>query len=236
MGVLKQIEVSVAKSRKPTKALSHNLNGQKLGRKGRDTRERILAATTELLADPDAQVSLSAVARKAGLGMTSLYNYFGDLTELLLAILEPIMATGEQVYLHHLRVRWPDDELGDHCATFIREYYGFWRDHTRILHLRNTISEDNREERMVQHRIRTGIPMLRMFTQQMGGDPDDTASPAYAMAAALFTGLDRLIAVRTITEWTTELRSDFQPNIDLQLLAEARLLQLAIRDARAVAS
>ena len=32
--------------------LSHNLQGQRLGRKGRGTRERILAATERLLAGP----------------------------------------------------------------------------------------------------------------------------------------------------------------------------------------
>ena len=67
-------------------SLSHNLLGQRLGRKGRDTRERILAATQRLLDGPiDAPISLSAVAREASLGMTTLYLYFSDLTELLLA-------------------------------------------------------------------------------------------------------------------------------------------------------
>src|SRR5579862_4458368 len=63
-----------------------NQVGQKLGRRGRLTRERILAATRELLdADPPQPLTLSAVARAAGLGMTSLYVYFKDLGELVLA-------------------------------------------------------------------------------------------------------------------------------------------------------
>src|SRR3546814_11955977 len=56
--------------------VSHNLNGQKLGRKGRITRERILAAAIELIDSPEEAVTLSAVARRASLGMTTLYNYF----------------------------------------------------------------------------------------------------------------------------------------------------------------
>src|SRR3546814_7301779 len=85
--------------------VSHNLNGQKLGRKGRITRERILAAAIELIDSPEEAVTLSAVARRASLGMTSLYNYFTDLTELLLAVLEPVMATAEKSYLALLRDR-----------------------------------------------------------------------------------------------------------------------------------
>lgn len=213
------------------KPVSHNLQGQRLGRKGRDTRQRILAATEELLAT-DEPITLSAVARTAGLGMTSLYVYFADLTELLLALLEPIMASGEETYLGHLRLRWDDEQLGEQCMMFISAYYNFWRKHTRILHLRNAISEERREERMVQHRIRMGVPMVRHLVEQMDGAPDDTGAPAYAMAAALFVGLDRLVAVRTNTEWSTELTPDFQPDLDMQLKSEARLLELAIRDLR----
>src|SRR5690349_300939 len=71
--------------------VSHNLAGQRLGRKGRDTRDRIIAAAVELIyCSPADPLTLSAVARQANLGMTSLYNYFGDLPELLAAVLEPV--------------------------------------------------------------------------------------------------------------------------------------------------
>src|SRR6201995_3065199 len=84
--------------------LSHNLLGQRLGKKGRDTRERILAATERLLAGPpDAPITLSAVAREASLGMTSLYLYFNDLTELLLAQLSATMSLAREAYGDHLR-------------------------------------------------------------------------------------------------------------------------------------
>ena len=90
-------------------SLSHNLQGQRLGRKGRDTRERILlAAETLLAAPPGAPITLSAVAREASLGMTTLYLYFSDFTELLLAVLDGIMATAEDSYIGRLRERWPD--------------------------------------------------------------------------------------------------------------------------------
>src|ERR1700761_2044010 len=90
--------------------LSHNLLGQRLGKKGRDTRERILAATERLLAGPpDAPITLSAVAREASLGMTSLYLYFNDLTELLLAQLSTVVAQTEEAYAGHLRGHWPDE-------------------------------------------------------------------------------------------------------------------------------
>ncbi len=215
-----------------SKPVSHNLQGQRLGRKGRDTRQRILAATEELLAASEEPVTLSAVARKAGLGMTSLYVYFTDLTELLLALLEPIMASGEESYLGQLRQRWPDEALGAHCETFIRSYYAFWRQHTRILHLRNSMSEGQMDERMARHRVSAGIPMVRLMCFQMDADSQQTDTPAYSMATALFTGIDRLVAVRTSTVWSIPENMAFNPNMENQLLAEARLLELAIGDTR----
>src|ERR1700740_3463444 len=99
--------------------LSHNLLGQRLGKKGRDTRERILAATERLLAGPpDAPITLSAVAREASLGMNSLSLYFNDLTELLLAQLSITMSTARASFGDHLREHWPDDTLGEHCLRF----------------------------------------------------------------------------------------------------------------------
>lgn len=225
-----------ASQRTAAKGLSHNLSGQKLGRKGRDTRDRILAAANELLADPaHPPVTLSAVARMVPLGMTSLYNYFDDLTELLVALLEPIMATAEEDYLGHVRARWPDGELGQHCQDFVRDYYAFWCKHSRILHLRNSMSEGGQDARMARHRIASGLPMVRLFTLQMDADPDAMEAPAYAMATALFTGIDRLVAVRTTNVWSIPQNSAYNPKMENQLRAEARLLELAIRDGRETA-
>ncbi len=231
-----QAKIATAKpvGRKPAKGLSHNLNGQKLGRKGRDTRDRILAAAADLLAESDnPPFTLSAVARKVPLGMTSLYNYFSDLTELLLALLEPVMATAEDDYLRHLRERWPDDQLGEHCHMFMRDYYRFWRKHSRVLHLRNSLSEAGGDQRMALHRINTGIPMVKLLAFQMDENPDAGPSPAHSLATALFTGIDRLVAVRTTKIWTIPEQAAFQSSGKFELLAEARLLELAIRDGRA---
>lgn len=213
-------------------AVSHNLNGQKLGRKGRDTRERILAATAELLADPEEEpISLSAVARKASLGMTSIYNYFGDLTELLVAVLEPVMATREEAYMAMLRERWPDAELGERCAEFLRGYYDFWKSHSRLLHLRNLMA-DNRDDRMLRHRVNASMPVISLLVEQMDGDVSAFESPATAMATVLMTGLERTITVATDRKFKQIFGPGGTHEADYYLVPEARLMELAIRDTR----
>ena len=225
--------VRTASPRIETESLSHNLLGQRLGRKGRDTRERILAATEHLLAGPpETAISLSAVAREASLGMTTLYLYFNDLTELLLAVLDPIMASAEESYVGHLRTRWPDDRLGEHCLKFVEAYHDFWVRYSRILHLRNSFA-DNNDERMRRHRLSASQPLIKLLVQQMGCDPEIVPSPASGLATVLFTGIERMITVTTDANFRRLMTVDPAPQAQSILLAEARLLELGIRDGRA---
>lgn len=213
-------------------AVSHNLNGQKLGRKGRDTRERILAATVELLAGPDDEaISMSAVARKASLGMTSLYNYFTDFTELLLAVLEPVIAESEDAFMGMLREHWPDEELGERCYTFMCAYHDFWLRNSRLLHLRNSMA-DNRDERMLFHRVRSTQPIIGLFAAQIDAT-DQSGQRAMGMATVLMTGIERTVTVATDWHLTDLFGTDQRHEPDHYLLPEARLMELAIRDTRA---
>lgn len=220
---------SAAHSGAAEDALSHNLLGQRLGRKGRDTRERILAAAERLLADAGGPpLSLSAVAREASLAMTTLYLYFNDLTELGVAVLDRTTAPAEAAYVRMLRTRWPDDDLGEHCRQFVHGYATFWEQHQRLLHLRNALAGD---ERLRAHRTETTVEMIRLFIAQMDGDPSALSSD-YAMATALMTGIERVVTLTTDAIFKSR---SVKPDVQAQVLlhAEARLFELAIRDGRA---
>lgn len=215
------------------RAVSHNLNGQRLGRKGRDTRDRIIAATQKLLAGPrDVPLTLSAVAREASLGMTSLYVYFNDLTELLLAVLEPAMAEAEDAYVSKIRTFWPDDDLPAHCLDFVTAFYSFWDRHSRLLHLRNSLA-DNLDERMAQHRVNAATPVIELIVEQMRRNGKMLGTPSFGMATVLYAGIERIITVATDADMRGVLQGNFMQNIRHYLQSEARLLELGIRDYRA---
>ena len=216
----------------PVPKVSHNLNGQRLGRKGRDTRDRIVLATQNLLARPrDVPVTLSAVAREASLGMTSLYLYFNDLTELLLAVLEPVMAEAEEAYVSKLRARWPDETLGAHCLDYVTGFYAFWERHARLLHLRNSLA-DNQDERMAQHRVAAATPVIELIVEQMGLDRAMLGTPPFSMATVLYAGIERIVTVATDVDMQGLLQGNFMQHIQHYLQSEARLLELGIRDYR----
>lgn len=217
------------------RAISHNLNGQRLGRKGRDTRDRIIAAARALLEAPGSDpITLSGVARAAGLGMSSLYLYFADLPELLIAVLEPVNADAEATHIEALRTRWPDDEIYRQALDFITQFYGFWQRNSRILHLRNSLASHG-DKRMTYHRIASASPVVRLIADQMDHDAQQLASPAAAMATVLYAGIERIVMVATDFEEEAQVTGNLVGNIGRYLEAEARLLEFGIREQRATA-
>ena len=212
-------------------AVSHNLAGQKLGPKGRVTRERILAAALELIEDnEDEAFTLGGVARRAGLGMSSLYNYFSDQTELLLAVLEPVTATAEEAYMAQVREPWTDEELPQRTRAFIVDYLGFWSRHSGLLHLRNSLA-DQLDVRMMHHRIDSTRPLIGLLVRQMcrNAEPSDEA---LSMATVLMTGIERSVTLATDKRLPKLTGLPFDRGEDRYIESSARLLELAIRDMR----
>lgn len=209
--------------------VSHNLLGQRLGRKGLFTRQRILSAARHLLDNRDAPMSLSAVAREASLSMTAIYLYFTDLTELLLALLVPVAEAAEESHIADLREHWSDDQLAERCQRFIHAYRGYWEAHSGLLLLRNQLA-DGGDERMKANRIDASTPLIALIVDQMGGAQDRRPFNHRAMAAVLITGIDRVMTVHSagVTP-TAEMPKDYREDV---LFAQGRLLELAIREGR----
>lgn len=214
-------------------AVTHNLNGQRLGRKGRETRERLIHTAIRLLEERRTEpFALSSVAREASLGMSSLYNYFNDSSELMIAVLEPVMATADAGYLETIRDYWPDDAVHEKCLEFWSVYLEFWDRNAALLHQRNQMS-DAGDQRMLRHRFEAVYPLLESIQLQLGvndGAPVD--EHVRSTAAVLITGIERTMTVRTKPSYM-EMMGAYgeRPRYDL-VGASARLIELAIRDSR----
>jgi AcrR family transcriptional regulator len=225
--------------KRATAEVSHNLAGQRLGRKGQETRERILNAALRLFDDADGPpVTMSSVAREASVRLTNLYLYFPDFSELLLASLERVMATADAAFVDLLRVRWPDDRLGECCHEFIRAHYEFWKRHGRILHMRNTVADA--DARVAIYRQSMTRPLIDLLVRQMDSGARGGQIPPARMASVVLTGFERVATVTTNPLFYTSLKadgvSDAAAVIEQMIKAEARLVELAIRDQRAVAN
>lgn len=169
--------------------------------------------------------------------MTSLYIYFNDLTELLLAALGPVMAKAEDAYVSLLRPHWPGEELAARACAFVTAYYGFWVKHSRLLHLRNTMA-DRRDERLAMQRVGAAQPLMRLLTRQIAGSSVQPDSRHASMAMALLTSLERVVILTSddaMQQMLQMLHTPFESTYTHLLHAEARLLELGIRDYRLLA-
>lgn len=211
-----------------------NLQGQRLGRKGQETRARIIALAREIIEEGgDEQLSLSAVARRAELRMSSLYNYFTDLSDLFLAVAEPVIASSENAYVAFLRQRWPDEALEAHCLTFVQAFHDFWRANARLLHMRNAIA-DQHEPRIMSHRIDMARAVIRLLGQQMDAPAARFTGVEYDLASVLYTGLERVVTIATDEQLKAHYPPTIQPRFQGETIKQqARLFALAIADERA---
>lgn len=218
--------------------VSHNQIGQKLGRKGQETRERILLAMLRLLTDPDGPpVTLTSVAREAQVRLTNLYLYFPDMGELLLAALIRVMDTAGEAYEKQLRERWPDDRLYESCLAFLKAHYDFWKRNARILHMRNALADAN-DLRVLEYRNMATRPLIDLLVDQM--DIGSTGDPVHMnIATVLLTGLERVATVVTNPNFRliAEHADEAERNAHARRLieAEAEVLSLTISHRRAIA-
>lgn len=219
-------------------AVSHNVLGQRLGRKGQNTRERILLAALRLLEEPsDKPVTLSAVAREASVGMTTLYLYFPDLGDLVLAALGRIMDEADAAFLDQLRPRWPDADLTRCSLEFLAAHLGFWRRHARVLHLRTTLA-DAQDARFTEYCSRVSRPLIELLVAQMGGAADAYDQRRAPLATVLLMGIERLARVVSKPGAPGVPMPgiiDEDATVDALVRAQAELLALAVRQQRALA-
>jgi AcrR family transcriptional regulator len=224
----------------PVPQAGYNLLGQRLGRKGQETRERILVTALRLIeaSSKDAPVTLTSVAREASVGMTTLYLYFPNLGDLVLAVLSRVMDYADSAFVDRLRAGWPDDGLEVSVQGFIHAHYQFWRRHSRILHLRNSF-EDAGDERFLRYRNGVSRPLIELLILQMEGPPELLNSPTGNCAIVLVTGFERLATITTNPIFKENLRdlgtTEVQPYIDDLLNAEAEVIALAVRHHRDLA-
>jgi AcrR family transcriptional regulator len=214
----------------------YNLLGQRLGRKGQETRERILVTALRLIETcQDTPLTLSAVAREASVGMTTLYLYFPNLGDLVLAALTRVMDGADEAFIDRLRTHWPDGALLACAKGFLHAHYQFWRKHARILYLRNSF-EDAGDARFLKYRNNVSRAPIELLIQQMDGRPDPLNAPVANCAIVLVTAYERLAALTTNPIFHTNLKDlgvgGVLAYIDGLIDAEAELMALVVRHQR----
>ncbi len=216
--------------------VSHNLFGQRLGRKGQETRERILATALRLIeVSHGLPLTLSAVAREASVGMTTLYLYFPDLSDLMLAVLTRVTSDVDAAFEAQLGSRWPDGTLQKSCIDFLRAYYEFWGRHAQVLHMRNRYA-DAGDNRFLEYRTRACRPLITALMRQMDTAIKDRDTASGGMATIMMISFERLATIINSPSFLAAIKEDAIHDesrfIERLIWSEAEMMTLVIRQQR----
>lgn len=173
-----------------------NKDGQALGRKGAESRKRLLEGARRLIAEaPSGKLTATSIARAAGLASQTFYLYFGDVEELLLELsLEASNDIGE--IAAELDADWDNAAMREHAGRVVGAFYRYWDRHRAILHIRN-FHADSGNEPFAEVRNTTSFPIVRKIAARIrAGQGDERLSEQDALARAviIYSAIERMAA------------------------------------------
>jgi len=177
-----------------TASVGRNKHGQALGRKGVESRRRLLEAGRTLLTRAE-KLSPSSVARAAGLASQTFYLYFADINELLLVLSEEATADISEV-METLEGPWDPASVEHHSRRFVDAFYGFWDTHRAVLSFRN-FQSDLGDPAFIQVRQDAAMPIITSIAKRISAadGADQLSEPdALARAVIIYAAIERLAA------------------------------------------
>lgn len=139
-----------------------------------DIRQRILAAAREEFITRGVRcTSIRMVARKAGIAVGNVYNYFGSKDELFCEVLRPLINTLNRHILSHneerhlsidvFSVRRFQDEYIAAMKTLVKDF----RPELRLLLFNaEATSLSGYKDRIIEHQTRIGMEYLRLMKER----------------------------------------------------------------------
>ena len=173
------------------------LDGRPVGKRGAETRRRLLESTRSLLETHGVRdLRVVDIARAVGTSPATFYQYFRDVEDAVLVLASDV-GDGLEPLAHLLDEPWVG-ELGlDHARRLVDGFVTYWDQYRAVLRTRNLAAQEG-DARFREVRNRT----LGVFTQriaskvadaQAAGRVDPEISPA-AAGAALVALIERMAA------------------------------------------
>lgn len=184
-----------------------NQIGQLMGRKGQDTRARLVAAAERLVASrPLRELRASDIARAAGVGAPTFYVYFADVGAAVLAALEQHPQSSPET-LQLLEGEWTAKEGLAQARAFVAAYLGSWKDNYALLRARN-LAADEGDERFLAQRLCDIGPILRALTGKFeAAQRAGHAPPALCPKAAAGVAIAALERMAAAPRWGRDLEA-----------------------------
>lgn len=172
-----------------------NKQGQALGRKGEESRRRLMDATLSLLSTESVhKLSASKIARAASMASQSFYLYFKDIDEILHALAEEAAADMSGV-VEILKGAPPGMAPETLSRNVIDAYAAYWDRHRAILSARNYIA-DSGNMAFLKLRQEATMPVIYAIADRIRtAQPAALTWPAaVARAVIIYLAMERLAA------------------------------------------
>jgi len=175
-----------------------NNHGQSLGRKGAETRKRLMYAARKLLkSGSPVELTAVSIAKRAKSSSATFYLYFSDVRGILLALTEEAESDMQAVH-NILDEPWDPKILDvDHSRRVVNAFVSVWDKHREVLRYRN-LEADRGDPVFENIRLRTSVRIVNRFAEHIvaaypknsGGDK----ITAQADASVLVAAMERLAA------------------------------------------
>jgi len=174
-----------------------NKDGQAIGRKGAESRARLLEATRKLLVElPTARkLTASSIARAAGLASQTFYLYFDAVEEILLSLSAAASADTADI-IAALDAPWDLAAPRDYTAGVVEAFYQYWDRHRPVLNVRNYMA-DRGDEPFAKVRNDSAIPIITKLAARIRlaqGETRLSGRDAFARAIIIFSAIERMAA------------------------------------------
>jgi len=190
---------------------SLTVDGRALGRRGAQTRRRLLDATSELLGHHGVRdLRVVEITRTVGTSPATFYQYFRDVPDAVLALAEEVgedLAPVGEV----LDNDWTGDRGLDAARALVDGFITYWDQHRAVLRTRNLAAQEG-DGRFRAVRNAALRPMLDRLagrieaSQRAGAVAAELSAPT--AAAALMAMLERMAAFHVDLETYGASRAD----------------------------
>ena len=179
------------------KEIAINKQGQTLGRKGLESRAKLMDAARRLLeTHSPVEVTAVAIAAEAGTSPASFYMYFDDTKDILYALSE--VAGQAMAAIHPIFDEpWVEENLEQRARDVVQAIANVWAEHRQVLRFRN-MEADRGDPRFEALRMSTYIPFIERFAQRIltinPAGENRRRADAYAEATIFHAAMERLCA------------------------------------------
>jgi AcrR family transcriptional regulator len=177
-----------------SKSVRINKHGQELGRKGSETRQRLMDGARRLLrSHSPVELTAVSIAKEAKTSSATFYIYFDDVHDIIYALSD---AAGVDMGEVHRILEEPWDPTAvdvSHAQRVVDAFNNVWNRHRDILRFRN-LEADRGDRAFADLRISSAIRIIDRFAERiMSAAPKDarpSRGQAYAEATVLFAAME----------------------------------------------